>query len=157
MIRNHFSDDEIIAEEEDVRFIDKNSQNLVRQCFHELDVSDLNDIKKHIAYRGNLSQRQWTVDPIDGTIGYQKGLSYAIGVGFMLNKLPKICAIAVPNYNDKPLAIFSAREGEGARVSYGEMDFKPVRVSKTKSIKKIIFLTIFLPVLMLLEVRILPE
>ena len=136
-LKNHFIDDEIIAEEEDIKFIDKTSQNVVLQCFQELDLSELHDIKKLIQYRGIPSHRQWTVDPIDGTIGFQKGLSYAVGVGFMENSIPKICAIAVPNYKGNPIAVFSAEKDQGAHVSYSYGDAIPIKVSQIEEIEDI--------------------
>ncbi|MFX0028984.1 MAG: inositol monophosphatase family protein [Candidatus Hermodarchaeota archaeon] len=137
MIKNHFPNDEIIAEEEDVRFIDKNSLNFVRQCLLELDISNIKNIKNYIKYRGNPSQRQWTVDPIDGTIGFQKGLSYAVGVGFMENSIPRVSAIAVPNYAGKPLAIFSAEQGQGAYVSYKNNENIQIKVNNKNNLKDI--------------------
>jgi 3'-phosphoadenosine 5'-phosphosulfate (PAPS) 3'-phosphatase len=136
-LRNRFFNDEIIAEEEDIRFIDMTSQNLVMQCFQELDLGDFQDLKQFIEYRGTSSQRQWTVDPIDGTIGFQKGLSYAVGVGFMENSIPKVCAIAVPNYYRNQLTIFSAEIKQGVQVSYKNNKTIPLKVSKTEKIEDI--------------------
>ncbi|MFX1238402.1 MAG: inositol monophosphatase family protein, partial [Promethearchaeota archaeon] len=72
-----------------------------------------------------------------GTIGFQKGLSYAVGVGFMVNSTPKVCAIAIPNYAGKSLAIFSAEHGYGAHVSYDGYNFEPIKVSQKKNLRDI--------------------
>ncbi len=136
-LNDYFPDDEIIAEEENIDYIDLKAENLIKQCFDELGVEKLKLIKENIAYRGKSSKRQWTVDPIDGTAGYQEGLSYAVGIGLMINSLPKICAIGVPNYNEKSLAIFSAEEGQRAKVSYDNKGLKPIQVSQREDIKNI--------------------
>ena len=136
-LRESFQDDQIIAEEENIEFIDLKAENLIKQCFEELNIIDLEILKENIRYHGKSSVRQWTIDPIDGTIGYQKGLSYAIGVGFMIESNPKICAIAVPNYNEKALAIFSAEKNQGAQVLYNKNVFKPIKVNHNEDIHNI--------------------
>ena len=136
-LRESFQDDQIIAEEENIEFIDLKAENLIKQCFEELNIIDLETLKENIRYHGKSSVRQWTIDPIDGTIGYQKGLSYAIGVGFMIESNPKICAIAVPNYNEKALAIFSAEKNQGAQVLYNKNVFKPIKVNHNEDIHNI--------------------
>ena len=134
-LKEYFPDDEIIAEEENIDFINIKAEDLIKQCYSELNLKKIKNIKENIRFKGKSSVRQWTVDPIDGTIGYQKGLSYAIGVGFMVESEPKTSAISVPNYNDEGLAIFSAIKGKGAYASYGEKDFKKITVSNQDSLK----------------------
>ncbi|MFX1417931.1 MAG: inositol monophosphatase family protein [Promethearchaeota archaeon] len=129
-LMEHFPDDKIIAEEENIEFIDPKAENLINQCFNELNLNEIEIQKENIKYRGKTSNRQWTIDPIDGTIGYQKGLSYAIGVGLMIESNPKISAIAVPNYNQGSLVVFIAEESNGAQVSYNNRNFMPITVSK---------------------------
>ncbi|MHA1456022.1 MAG: inositol monophosphatase family protein [Promethearchaeota archaeon] len=82
------------------------------------------------------SKRQWTVDPIDGTKGYQKGLSYAIGIGFMINSDPKICTIAVPNYKKFAKAIFIAEKDNGSKFAINISEFKPINVSPQTLLKQ---------------------
>lgn len=134
-LKNHFSDDQIIAEEENVSFFGKKAENSVTQCFDELNIERINKVKDYIEYRGKSSERQWTVDPIDGTIGFQKGLFYSIGIGLMVNSIPKVCAIAAPNYPGKSLAIFSAEQGHGTHVSYNNNNFIPTKISQINKLK----------------------
>ncbi|MFX1379339.1 MAG: inositol monophosphatase family protein [Promethearchaeota archaeon] len=136
-LKDCFPEDEIIAEEENVDFINSKSEDLINQCFSELNLKKMKYVKENVKFRGQSSERQWTVDPIDGTIGYQKGLPYAVGVGFMIKSNPKVCAIAVPNYNKEPLAIFRAEENQGSQVSYNNKNFYPIKVSHIKSIDNI--------------------
>lgn len=132
-LKAKFPEDHILAEEEG-SLINTNSEELIYECFDELKIK-VEDIKETLNYRGSLSAREWTVDPIDGTQGYVKGLSYAIGIGFMVESEPKISAISVPNYNDEGLAIFSAVKGIGAYASYGGKNFKKLKVSNQDSLK----------------------
>ncbi len=133
-IQYYFPNDEIIAEEENNDLIDIKAENLISKCFKNLNIEELRNLKENLSFRGKPSKRQWTIDPIDGTIGYQKGLSYAVGVGFMLNSIPETCAIAVPNYKNKSLAIFTAEKGKRSQVSYDNEGFKPIKVSQNEDI-----------------------
>ncbi len=132
-LKAKFPEDHILAEEEG-SLINTNSEELIYECFDELKIK-VENIKETLNYRGSLSAREWTVDPIDGTQGYVKGLSYAIGIGFMVESEPKISAISVPNYNDDGLAIFSAVKGIGAYASYRGKNFKKLKVSNQDSLK----------------------
>ena len=138
-LKYHFPDDKIIAEEENTEFINIEAENQIEKCFNELNLNNLSNIKEKLDYRGKSSQRQWTIDPIDGTIGFQKGLYYAVGIGFMINSTAKICTIAVPNYNGTSLAVFSAVDGKGAQVSFEKGDFKAIKVSQNINLKSIRF------------------
>jgi 3'(2'), 5'-bisphosphate nucleotidase len=132
-LKAKFPEDHILAEEEG-SLINTKSEELIYECFDDLKIK-VEDIKETLNYRGSLSAREWTVDPIDGTQGYVKGLSYAIGIGFMEESEPKTSAISVPNYNDEGLAIFSAIRGIGAFASYGGKKFKKLKVSNQDSLK----------------------
>ncbi|MFW9970435.1 MAG: 3'(2'),5'-bisphosphate nucleotidase CysQ [Candidatus Odinarchaeota archaeon] len=133
-IIEYFPDDEIIAEEENTDFINQKEETLINQCYDELNLQQLKNVKENIKFRGSYSERQWTVDPIDGTIGYQKGLSYAIGIGLMIKSTPVICAIAVPDYNSNQLATFIAEKDQGSQVAYNNKNFHPIKVSQNKNL-----------------------
>lgn len=138
-LKNHFSDDEIIAEEENMNYIGKRAENSFNQCLNELNINGLENAKDYIKYRGKSSERQWTIDPIDGTMGFLKGLIYAIGIGFMEDSIPRVCAIAIPNYAGKALTIFSAEQGQGAQISYNNSDIIPIKVSQKEKLEEIRF------------------
>jgi len=135
-IKKHFPEDQIIAEEESSVFIDSDAENILKKCFNSLHITFEENIKETLNYRGSNSKRQWTVDPIDGTKGFQKGLAYAIGMGFMVQAEPTICAIGLPNYKNTSLTIFSAEKNQGAKVSYGDQNFTEISVSNKKEIKR---------------------
>ena len=41
MIREHFQDDQIIAEEENMEFIDPRAEDLIIRCFEKLNISEI--------------------------------------------------------------------------------------------------------------------
>ena len=98
--------------------------------------NSISDLKGLLNYRGQMSARQWTIDPIDGTKGFMKGLKYAIGIGLMVNSDTKISIISVPEYKKNGLSIFVAEQGQGAKASYGGKDFEAIHVSDQKNLKK---------------------
>ncbi len=135
-IKELFPEDHIIAEEDSGAFINQNVEDIIKKCYNSLNLVFEDDFKDTLNYRGSISKRQWTIDPIDGTKGFQKHLAYAIGIGFMVQAEPTICAIGVPNYKNTKLTIFSAEKNHGAKVSYGDQNFTKINVSNKKEIKK---------------------
>ncbi len=134
-LKENFPDDQIIAEENETGLIDDNTSERIKECFNELEIYDISDFKGLLNYRGQSSTRQWTVDPIDGTKGFMKGLTYAIGIGLMVDSDPKVSVICVPEYNENGLVIFVAEQGHGAKASYGGKEFKSIHVSSQDNIK----------------------
>lgn len=135
-LKQFYPEDQVIAEENERKLITENSEKSIKECFKELNIENIADLKSNFCYRGKKSKRQWTVDPIDGTKGFLKGLTYAIGISLLENSQPKICAISIPNYNEKGQGIFVAESGQGAKASYGGDDFKSIYVSQQDDIKK---------------------
>ena len=134
-IKAHFPDDQIIAEEGDVSFIDKSAEKTIKKCFKAVGFDCTSNFKELVMYRGKNSEKQWTIDPIDGTLSFTKGLSYSIGIGLMVRSEPKICVIFVPNYKEKESATFYAEENKGANIIYGK-ESTTIRVSEQKNLKK---------------------
>lgn len=135
-LREEFPEDQVIAEESETGLIDDHSCNQINECFTQLDIANITDFKNLLNYRGQRSSRQWTIDPIDGTKGFMKGLKYAIGIGLMVNSDTKICVISVPEYKKNGLAIFVAEQGQGAKASYEGKDFETIHVSDQNNLKK---------------------
>jgi 3'(2'), 5'-bisphosphate nucleotidase len=134
-IKKNFPKDQVIAEEDASVFLNSNVLNILKKCYTALNYIIEENLKDILTYRGPVSRRQWTVDPIDGTKGYQKNLIYAIGIGFMVDSKPTICAIGAPNYRNRALAIFSAQKNHGAKLSYGNHAFTKVNVSNNQKIE----------------------
>lgn len=132
-LKELYPKDQIIAEE--TFEIDSKSHQALKKCFLELQLENLGDLKHIINYRGSSSERQWTIDPIDGTKGYQKGLSYAIGLGLMIKSKPELSVISVPNYDERGLAIFIAEKDQGAKASYGNGLFESINASTKRELQ----------------------
>ena len=135
-LKREFPEDQVIAEENETGLIDHHSAKQINECFTQLDIANISDLKNFLNYRGQTSSRQWTIDPIDGTKGFMKGLKYAIGIGLMVNSDTKISVISVPEYKKNGLAIFVAEQGQGAKASYEGKDFEAIHVSDQKILKK---------------------
>ncbi|MHA1195135.1 MAG: inositol monophosphatase family protein [Promethearchaeota archaeon] len=129
-LKNQFPSDEIIAEEESEIDLDGEDLKVINKCFSELNIKiSIKDYESILNYRGSKSKRQWTVDPIDGTKGFQKNLSYAVGIGLMLDSMPQLGVIAAPNYDNGKCAIFRAIKGSGSEFSYkNDNDFKKIKM-----------------------------
>lgn len=130
-----FPDDMIVAEE-NIRNL-KGSEALaaIRTCYKELNIQKEIDLNP-ISNKGlKQSRRVWTIDPIDGTIGFQKNLWYAIGIGLIEEETSQLGVISIPNHDEKGNAIFIAENQKGAKVSHGNTDFKSIHVSKTSILK----------------------
>ena len=134
-LKDSFPDDSIIAEEKYSIVFDNDAELLLKKCFQSLNIDINLNFKEIINYSGKPSEYTWTIDPIDGTLGYQEGLSYAIGIGYMNKEDLLFSAIGVPNYNELGNAIFIAEKENGAKASYGNLPFKPIRVSKKENLK----------------------
>jgi 3'(2'), 5'-bisphosphate nucleotidase len=134
-----YPNDSIIAEETYNSKLNMRSEKLILSCYNTLNLSIETEIKDILNYRGPKSKRHWSIDPIDGTKGYQKGLSYAIGIGLIENYQKISCVIGVPNYNSSGMAIFVANKDHGAKASYGGGPFTAIKVSDQKSISQFRF------------------
>jgi 3'(2'), 5'-bisphosphate nucleotidase len=135
-IKHQFPDDQVIAEEGNTPFLDNKTKKSINLCYDALNIAENIDIGKILIRNSKSSKRQWTVDPIDGTKGYQEGLIYAIGIGFMINNNPKVCAIAVPNYKKYNKAIFIAEKDNGSKYAINNSEFMNVKVSDQSHLKQ---------------------
>jgi len=135
-IRNKFQNDQIIAEESNIKLLDDNAVSLIKEVYESLGIEQVSNCQQTLLYRGNISKRKWIIDPIDGTIGYKKGLYYAIGIGFMVGSTTKIAVIAVPSDNKRTLSIFKAIEHGGAWTSDDGISFKKIHISDQKELNE---------------------
>ena len=134
-IKKNFPGDLIIAEESDT-FMDIQTEHIIQKCFNELNLEDTFEFREILNYGGSNNERQWTIDPIDGTQGFLEGLVYAVGISFFKKSDLKLAVIGIPNYNDKGQAIFIAEKERGAEASYGENEFKPIKVSTKDNLEE---------------------
>jgi len=134
-LKEKYPEDQIVAEEKFNTYLNKNTQDVIKKCYGSLGLDPIEDIKKILNYRGPLSTRQWTIDPIDGTKGFQKNLTYAVGIGFMVKSKLCVAVISVPSYKESGKAIFVAEKDQGAKVSYDNRNFVSIHVSKEGNIE----------------------
>lgn len=135
-LREKFPVDHIIAEEEN-SFLNENAEIAIKVCFQDLGIDVKGDLGEILNYRGKSSKRSWAIDPIDGTIGFQKNLYYAVGIGLLYRSDPVLSVIATPKYQNKGLTIFGAIKDKGANASYEGSPFKKINVSNTKNLKQV--------------------
>jgi 3'(2'), 5'-bisphosphate nucleotidase len=136
-LRDHFPDDRIEAEEtlsSDRRDALRTSAcDLLRELGLERACGDL---ERLVNYRGNpAGRRAWMIDPIDGTKGFERGLSYAIAIGLYFEGRPGFGCLAAPRFpggdgSGGRTVIAYAGRGEGAYwLEGGEVRGRPVHVS----------------------------
>jgi 3'(2'), 5'-bisphosphate nucleotidase len=90
------------------------------------------------AGNGSVSDRYWTLDPIDGTKGFLRNDQYAIALALVEQGQVKVAALACPALPlslDEPAgesgSLFVAVWGEGAAQSrLGRSDFRPIQVNR---------------------------
>lgn len=77
---------------------------------------------------GEVSERVWIVDPIDGTSNFAHGdRTWCISIGFLLNGTPELGCIAAPALGETYLA----RRGHGAT-----LNGKPIKAAATDTITR---------------------
>ena len=77
---------------------------------------------------GEVSERMWIVDPIDGTANFAHGdNTWCISIGFLLDGTPELGCIAAPALGET----FLARRGHGAT-----LNGKPIKAAATETITR---------------------
>jgi 3'(2'), 5'-bisphosphate nucleotidase len=99
-LQREFPQDRILAEEE-IR--QGELEALRKEASSVLEGMGLKNAQERLEswvnYRGaQRGSRVWMVDPIDGTKGYRKGLSYAIALGLYYDGRPRFGCIAAPAF-----------------------------------------------------------
>ena len=99
-LQREFPQDRILAEEE-IR--EGDLEELREEACVVLEGMGFRDARERfeswVNYRGPQSgSRVWMVDPIDGTKGYRKGLTYAIALGLYYDGRPQFGCIAAPSF-----------------------------------------------------------
>jgi 3'(2'), 5'-bisphosphate nucleotidase len=90
------------------------------------------------AGNGSVSERYWTLDPIDGTKGFLRNDQYAIALALVEQGQVKVAALACPalalsldDPNSETGSLFMAVRGEGATMApLGGGDFRSIQVSQ---------------------------
>eukprot|EP00002_Diphylleia_rotans_P022213 TRINITY_DN4348_c0_g1_i6.p1 TRINITY_DN4348_c0_g1~~TRINITY_DN4348_c0_g1_i6.p1 ORF type:complete len:1009 (+),score=227.54 TRINITY_DN4348_c0_g1_i6:56-3082(+) len=95
--------------------------DLVRSIESEFSDEEILAAIDYGTYEGGASGRHWTLDPIDGTLGFLRGEQYAIALSLVVNGEPVIGVLGCPNlplkWGDDESArgfVFIAVKGQGA-------------------------------------------
>jgi 3'(2'), 5'-bisphosphate nucleotidase len=99
-LQREFPQDRILAEE---ALREGDLTELRKEACLVLEAMGLSDARERLEswvnYRGaQRGSRVWMVDPIDGTKGYKKGLTYAIALGLYYDGRPQFGCIAAPAF-----------------------------------------------------------
>ncbi len=146
-IRAAFPNDPIVAEEDsaalrqsDAAHTDKLTQvvNYIRLFEAEADADTVCDWID--AGNGTVSERYWTLDPIDGTKGFLRNDQYAIAVALIERGQVKVAALACPalplnldNPDSNIGTLFIAARGQGtAMAALGSSDFVSIQVGQAE-------------------------
>jgi 3'(2'), 5'-bisphosphate nucleotidase len=133
-IQREFPQDRILAEEEiregEMETLRKEACDVLK----EMGLRDAEEkLESWVNYRGDQKgTRVWMVDPIDGTKGYRKGLTYAIALGLYYEGRPQFGCVAAPGFpvqegSDHETVIAYAGTGAGAFRIIGDED-RPERM-----------------------------
>lgn len=126
MLGEAFPDDPVIAEENSAALQDEANRSALERVMGEVSriVGEVNE-RAVCGWidRGNASQysnRFWTLDPIDGTLGFLRGDQYAVALALVVDGELTVAAMACPKL-DYPGAdessegsIYAAVKGGGA-------------------------------------------
>jgi len=143
-LRRHFPNDRIEAEEA----ISSDGRNALAMSAGEA-LRDLGydhesrNLAQVVNDRGNPEGRRiWMIDPIDGTKGFERGLSYAVAIGLYFDGRPRFGCMAAPAFpgedgGEKTTIIAYAGRGEGAYwLEAGRDRVEPLRVSDVRDISR---------------------
>src|SRR4030043_382171 len=144
LIRERFPDDTIVAEEDSRELRRADRSNILEQVTHYVNAFVRTSSSKEVCSwidfsSGSITDRFWTLDPIDGTKGFLRGDQYAIALALIENGVVKLGILACPNlYLDvkqpsgEKGCLFVALRGKGSV----EMDIHGVG-KRTISVSKV--------------------
>ena len=146
LIRERFPNDTIVAEEDsrELRRVDRS--NILEQVTQYVNAfvraSSSKEVCSWIDFSSDsITDRFWTLDPIDGTKGFLRGDQYAIALALIENGMVKLGILACPNlYLDVTQrpggkgCLFVALKGKGSvEMDINGMGKRTVSVSKVKN------------------------
>lgn len=139
-----FADDPIIAEEDSTALRQCDQKELLNQVVEQVKriepSADVDSVCRWIDRGGarSMSERFWTLDPIDGTKGFLRKQQYAIALALIVGGEPVVAVLACPNLampDGSVGGIFTAVSGQPAMVRplHGDGDATAVCVSETSA------------------------
>jgi len=140
---------DIVAEEDSTQL--RENEELTDKIFYFLKKTGLNEIinTKDMLFKGidfgngKVSDKFFTLDPIDGTKGFLRGDQYAVALAFVQDFEVKLGILGCPNLNrDKGGTIYFAIRGSGAFKLINNEKIK-INVSDTKNFSDMRFVQSF--------------
>ncbi|CAF0787243.1 unnamed protein product [Adineta steineri] len=118
-IHSAFPDDPIVAEENPKELLKPERAGDLKQIvdYVKEDNKDVDEKKliEWIGYgNGRVSERFWTLDPIDGTKGFIRQDQYAIALALIVDGDVKVGVMACPAYGSDGGLLFYAVRGKGS-------------------------------------------
>ena len=146
LIRERFPIDTIVAEEDSKELRRADRSNILEQVTQYVNAfvrtSSSKEVCSWIDFSSDsITDRFWTLDPIDGTKGFLRGDQYAIALALIENGLVKLGILACPNlYLDVTQrsggkgCLFVALEGKGSvEMDINGMGKRTISVSNVKN------------------------
>jgi len=146
LIRERFPDDTIVAEEDSRELRRPDRSNILGQVTKYVNAfvrtSSSKEVCSWIDFSSDsITDRFWTLDPIDGTKGFLRGDQYAIALALIENGMVKLGILACPNlYLDVTQrsggkgCLFVALKGKGSvEMDINGMGKRTISVSNVKN------------------------
>jgi 3'(2'), 5'-bisphosphate nucleotidase len=146
LIRETFPDDTIVAEEDSRELRRAGRSKILEQVKTYVNAFIPNSSSKEVCSwidfsSDSITDRFWTLDPIDGTKGFLRGDQYSIALALIENGMVKLGILACPNlYLDVTQrsggkgCLFVALKGKGSvEMDMDGMGKRTVSVSKVKN------------------------
>jgi 3'(2'), 5'-bisphosphate nucleotidase len=100
LIKSSFPDDPIVGEEDSAALRKPYQAGMLHRVVEYVngfETADASTVCGWIdAGNGQVSQRYWTLDPIDGTKGFLRGDQYAVALALVVDGDVKVAAVACP-------------------------------------------------------------
>jgi 3'(2'), 5'-bisphosphate nucleotidase len=146
LIRERFPNDTIVAEEDSKELRRPDRSKILEQVTHYVNAfvptSSSEEVCSWIDFSSNaITDRFWTLDPIDGTKGFLRGEQYAIALALIENGVVTLGILACPNlhvdihhpFGEKG-CLFVALRGKGSvQMDSNGVNQRTISVSKVKS------------------------
>jgi len=146
LIRERFPNDTIVAEEDSKELRKPDRLKILEQVTHYVNAfvpaSSSKEVCSWIDFSSNaMTDRFWTLDPIDGTKGFLRGEQYAIALALIENGVVILGILACPNlyvdihhpFGEKG-CLFIALKGKGSfQMDNNGVSKRTLSVSKVKN------------------------
>jgi len=157
LLQSTFPSDPLVGEEDSAALLAPDNRESLKTITKYVQSRIMNanqqDITEWIDYgKAPVSDRFWTLDPIDGTKGFLRGEQYAVAFALILQGRVEIGVLACPNLTDGniqqiggPGSLIVAQRGQGAWAAEltGSMQFTQLHVSGVTDPRQARFLRSF--------------